>query len=149
MNIILSPTSIGVSLCETTLSHDICKLSDDIYLFFRDKTYSKLVETLEVEFFCDSYLNPYKRPYYTENISKKIPSSEESFTIYHKLVVDIEIPKDEVLHASSIRLLILKEFIKYFAKTTLPVKIRKSFDKERFVADLKAFFDSYSAWQGK
>jgi hypothetical protein len=64
--------------------------------------------------------------------------------MYHLLFVDIPLPDEFAICREEYAVPMIGEtMVKYFTETPLPMKIRKSFDKERFIADLQQFFDSY------
>lgn len=66
--------------------------------------------------------------------------------VYKYLCADITIENaDEYLNSDEVEgyQIVEKAIIDYFQNKPLPVKIRKSFDTQAFLDDIKAFFDSY------
>ena len=114
-------------------------------VFFKNKTYSQLVDRLQIDLFCHMPLiKPISRPRYIEESIGKIVTTGDTFPIHHELYVDIVIENfDELIAAkeAEVAFIIGREVIAYFEKVKLPMKIRKSFDKERFVDDLRDFFN--------
>jgi len=113
--------------------------------FFKDRVYSPLVENLTVEVV--SFKKPFrqegrKRPLYVE---EEIISPGKGFTkscrLYHFLFINIPLPDEFITCPYEESLIIVRDaVIGYFRETPLPVKLRKSFDMERFLADLTTFF---------
>jgi hypothetical protein len=59
----------------------------------------------------------------------------------------IDVPLPDAFSASNTcdAIKIIEEtLVRYFTEIPLPVKIRKSFDKERFISDLQSFFANYN-----
>ena len=74
----------------------------------------------------------------------RVVTTGDTFPIYHELYVDIIIENfDELIAAKGpeVASIIGWEVIAYFEKVELPMKIRKGFDKVRFVDDLREFFN--------
>ena len=135
----------------------VSNLDKELSSFFSERTYSSMVEEINIDLYCFNTpfrLKHHSRPVYHEDKTSKVfprdKKSDTTFRMYHLLFVDIPLP-DEFATCSvdNAVAMIGDTMVKYFTEVNLPVKIRKSFDKDRFVADLKAFFDSYSAKQGK
>ena len=121
------------------------ELMDSILSFFENRYYSSLVDEMNIHIYTQdfyNYLVIHERPIYYEEknaLYKGMP-----YKLYHLLSVDIVLP-DEFSNATDSEAvkMIGDTLIKYFTEVNLPLKIRKSFDKGRFVADLKTFFDGY------
>lgn len=130
------------------------KMSKALQSYFMERTYSSMLNEMVIDMICsiEFRMKYRKKPvYYEDKLIKVDPGySDATFRMYHLLFVDIPLP-DEFATCSvdNAVAMIGDTMVKYFTEVNLPVKIRKSFDKDRFVADLKAFFDSYSAKQGK
>jgi len=89
------------------------------------------------------FMKPYKRPQYLENVQGRIPHTNETFPIYHELHIDLVLESFDALvkaKGAEVSSIIGKEIVAYFEQVKLPLKIRKSFDKEKFVEDLQMFF---------
>lgn len=124
------------------------KVYKELGRYFDSKSYSCLVEEMVVDLICDlwSKEKKTKRPIYHEDKLVKVfrHDIEPSYRLYHILFVEILLPDSfvECSEQEAIKM-IADTMISYFTETPLPLKIRKSFDKERFIADLRTFFDSY------
>lgn len=74
----------------------------------------------------------------------KTPCHDISWPIFRTLLVEVLFdPIEPLLLAKGpeVSTIIGREIITYFENVKLPMKIRKSFDKERFVEDLRLFFN--------
>ena len=124
------------------------RVDDNLSVFLKDKVYSFLVEEIVIELVCDVWMDAKirKRPIYFEDKYVKVfrQHIEPTYRMYHLLMVAIRLPDSfaECNEQEAIKM-IADTMISYFTETPLPLKIRKSFDKERFIADLRTFFDSY------
>ena len=132
--------------------YDIVALLDKcISSYFAKKTYSSMVEEINIDLYCFQTpfrLKYHKRPIYhedkTEKIFPKDKKSDITFRMYHLLYVDIPLPDEFVTCKEEDAVSIIgKTMVKYFTDVSLPMKIRKSFDKERFISDLQSFFANY------
>ena len=145
MEISISASYFGKEFNETTIRENIYKVHERMKVFFKNKTYSQLVDRLQIDLFCHMPLiKPISRPRYIEESIGKIVTTGDTFPIHHELYVDIVIENfDELIAAkeAEVAFIIGREVIAYFEKVKLPMKIRKSFDKERFVDDLRDFFN--------
>ena len=111
--------------------------TDGLYVY--ENNSSRLVKTLS------DFYKPYKYPQYMENVRGKTPCHGVSWPIFHSLLVEILFdPIDRLLFAkgSEVLSVIGSEIITYFEQVKLPLKIRKDFDKERFIEDLREFFNN-------
>jgi len=131
--------------------HVIYKMENDIFEFFESKTYSHLVDEINVDMvYYQNYTNPHcKRPSYYEDKTVKVfprdKNSDATFRMYHLLFVDIPLPDEFATCCEEEAVPMIGDtLVKYFAETPLPLKIRKSFDKDRFIADLQSFFSNYN-----
>ena len=145
MKIFVNTLFLRPEFINTTVSDDIIDIGREMNVFFGNKSYSPLVEEIQIRISCQSYFyKPYKRPQYMEDVKGKTPCPDVFFPIYHTLFVDVLIdPIDGLLNAkgSEVSTIVGREIIAYFEKVKLPLKIRKSFDKERFISDLRTFFN--------
>lgn len=133
--------------------HDLVALLDNcLSSFFKERTYSKMVEEINIDLYC--FQTPFRlkhhiRPIYHEDKTVKVfprdKNSDATFRMYHLLFVDIPLPDEfATCNEEEAVPMIGDTLVKYFAETPLPLKIRKSFDKDRFIADLQTFFDNYN-----
>ena len=145
MKVLINTYFLRPEFVNTSISDDIINIGKKMNVHFENKSYSPLVEELWVFFYCHSYFyKPYKRPKYMEDVMGKTPFHDVSWPIFHTLSVDVLIdPIDRLLIAKDPELsaIVGKEIIDYFENVKLPMKIRKSFDKERFIEDLREFFN--------
>lgn len=124
----------------------IINLGNCSEMFFQDKEYSFLVQDIIIELFC--FVTPFrmecrKRPLYIED---KMVSAGIGFPknqhIYHFLFINIPLPDEFITCPYEESLIIVRDaVIGYFREKPLPVKLRKSFDMERFIDDLTTFFE--------
>lgn len=132
--------------------YDIVTLLDKcLSLFFSERTYSPMVEEINIDLYC--FKTPFRlkhlsRPvYYEDKISKILPRDKKcdaTFRMYHLLFVDIPLPDEFATCSEEDAVPMIGEtMVRYFTDVALPVKIRKSFDKERFISDLQLFFTNY------
>ena len=116
---------------------------------FSIRSYSKMVEEINIDLYWTPIPIKCRRPVYHEDKTVKVlprdKNSNATFRMYHLLFVDIPLP-DEFATCSEEEAvpMIGDTLVKYFAETPLPLKIRKSFDKDRFIADLQLFFSNYN-----
>ena len=137
MKILICAFQFGIEFNKTSKREEIIRLQTSMKDFFAKKSYSPKVEP-----FC--YL-PYKRPMYYEDLALK-SRGEVIEHVYKFLCADITIENaDEYLNSDEVEgyQIVEKAIIDYFQNKPLPVKIRKSFDTQAFLDDIKAFFDSY------
>ena len=133
--------------------YDLVALLDKcLSSYFMERTYSPMVEEINIDLYC--FQTPFRlkhhiRPRYHEDKTVKIlprdKKCDATFRMYHLLFVDIPLP-DEFATCSEEEAvpMIGQTLVKYFTETPLPLKIRKSFDKDRFIADLQLFFSNYN-----
>ena len=125
METIIGAFQFGIEFNKTTKREEIVRLQTNMEEFFAKKSYSPMVEQLQIKLFCLPFCYlPYKRPMYYEDLALK--SRGEVIEHVYKFLCIVE-----------------KAIIDYFQNKPLPVKIRKSFDTQAFLDDIKAFFDSY------
>ena len=132
------------------LSVVLSEIEDKILLFFQNKSYSNKVDEINVDLVYSRYYQaPYrKRPIYHEDKTVKVfphdKNNDATFRMYHLLFVDIPLPEEFVTCSEEEAVAMIGEtMVNYFKNVALPVKIRNSFDKERFVSDLQSFFSTY------
>lgn len=118
--------------------------------FFSQRSYTPGVNHIVVKLYWEStvYIRIYRRPRYIEDKYVKVfpqyKEKEPTHHMFHVLFVEIRLPDSFVgCNEQEAIKMIADTMISYFTETPLPLKIRKSFDKERFIADLRTFFDSY------
>lgn len=124
------------------------KMSNVLCSFFKERTYSPMVNEIVIDMICSiGFRMPYrKRPIYHEDKLIKVDPrhSDLTYRLYHLMFIDVPLPDAFSTCNPSDAIRIIEEtLVRYFIDVPLPVKIRKSFDKERFIADLQEFFDSY------
>lgn len=129
---------------QSTKYDEIVLLGEQMDKVFSPIVYSHLVNRMNIELFCGELFKPHSRPVYYEERFVKHPNNSELMSyVYHELIIDIEIPDKMKFLLSTLKegyRIIAQAMVKYFEEVKLPLKIRKSFDKDRFVCDLKAFF---------
>ena len=138
---------IGTRMDSSThdwLRFELGNLEENIKLFFCDKSYSIFVDKISIDLVYDrdSMLGCYKRMVYHEDkVIKPFANLDYTERLFHLLLVDIPLPDDFITCPYEESLIIVRDaVIGYFRETPLPVKLRKSFDMERFLADLTTFF---------
>ncbi|WP_027454937.1 hypothetical protein [Xylanibacter brevis] len=110
--------------------------------FFNSRNYSPCLEEININLITLPECKKQKRPIYYDNVQRLYKGMP--YTLYHLLMIDVKLPDNFAnTNDSEAVKMIGDTMVKYFTEVNLPVKIRKSFDKERFVADLKTFFDGY------
>ena len=110
-----------------------------------------MVDEINIDLYC--FQTPFRlkhhtRPIYHEDKTVKVfphdKNSDATFRMYHLLFVDIPLPDEFATCSDEEAVAIIGEtMVNYFKNVALPVKIRNSFDKERFVSDLQSFFSTY------
>ena len=93
-------------------------------------------------------LKHHTRPIYHEDKTAKVfphdKNNDATFRMHHLLFVDIPLPDEFATCSDEEAVAMIGEtMVNYFKNVALPVKIRNSFDKERFVSDLQLFFSTY------
>ena len=145
MEISISASYFGKEFNETTIRENIYKVHENMKMFFKNKTYSLLVNRLQIDLFCHMPLiKPICRPRYIEEGKGRIVTTGETFPIHNELYVDIVIESFDALvvaKESEVAAIIGKEVVAYFEQVKLPMKIRRNFDRERFIDDLREFFN--------
>ena len=132
------------------------EISKDILSFYKTKSYSSMVDYIMIDFWWDwkgpFLIRLHSKPWYIEDKHPKLlPRHKDSptFHIYHHLMAEIRLPESFIDSNDQEAVIQVKEIlINYFTNTALPVKIRKSFDKDRFIADLRQFFDTFIEQRG-
>jgi len=124
------------------------KMSNVLRSFFKDRTYSPMVNEIVIDMICSiEFRMPYrKRPIYHEDKLIKVDPrhSDLTYRFYHLMFIDILLPDVFSTSSTTDSLKIIEDtLVSYFKNVSLPTKVRKSFDKERFIADLQQFFESY------
>ena len=146
MKILVCAFQFGIEFNKTSKREEIIRLQTSMKDFFAKKSYSPKVEVLYLDLYCLPFCYlPYKRPMYYEDLALK-SRGEVIEHVYKYLCADITIENaDEYLNSDEVEgyRIVEKAIIDYFQNKPLPVKIRKSFDTQAFLDDIKAFFDSY------
>lgn len=129
----------------------VTHLDKRISSFFSERSYSLMVEEINIDLYC--FQTPFRlkhhtRPIYHEDKTVKVfphnKNSDSTFRMYHLLFVDIPLPEEFATCSEEEAVpMIGQTLMKYFTETPLPLKIRNSFDKERFISDLQSFFATY------
>lgn len=112
------------------------------------KSYSEMVEEINIDLYWTPNALKVRRPIYHEDKTVKVfphdKNSDATFRMYHLLFVDIPLPEEFATCKDEEAVAMIGEtMVNYFKNVALPVKIRNSFDKERFVLDLQSFFSTY------
>ena len=145
MNILVNPFYFGIEYNKTTVREDILSISRDLNDFVTKKVYSPLVDYMLITLYSNfPWAKPRERPKYIEKGNGRVITTGDTFPIYHELYVDLVVESFDALvkaKDSEVSAIIGKEIIAYFEKVKLPMKIRKSFDKKRFIDDLREFFN--------
>jgi hypothetical protein len=107
-----------------------------------------MVNEIVIDMICSiGFRMPYrKRPIYHEDKLIKVDPrhSDLTYRFYHLMFIDILLPDVFSTSSTTDSLKIIEDtLVSYFKNVSLPTKVRKSFDKERFIADLQQFFESY------
>lgn len=122
--------------------------------FFKQKSYSQMVDNLDIELVCvqpGGHIKLFRPQYVEDKQQKYFPRQKDSdtFRIYHQLYVDVLLTEDYIDSDAKESVEIIRDTtIDYFTNVALPVKIRKAFDKETFIADLRLFFDTFIEQRG-
>lgn len=122
--------------------------------FFKQKSYSQMVDNLDIELVCvqpGGHIKLFRPQYVEDKQQKYFPRQKDSdtFRIYHELYVDVLLPEEYIDSDAKESVEIIRDTtIDYFTNVALPVKIRKTFDKEAFVVDLRQFFDTFIEQRG-
>lgn len=129
---------------------EILDLCDKLGAFYEKRisvSYSPDVENIDICFYCGSFSKGGKRPVYYEN--KYIKDRDApcfDITLYHELSIDIDMndKRDALFNSDLIGgyNIVAQSTIDYIRNVNMPLKIRKTFDKQRFIEDLKEFFVS-------
>lgn len=109
--------------------------------------YSPEVATIKMAFFCGCYFKARLRPKYIEGkVAKYYRDRTLDLYISHELQIDIDLNEycKEFFEADKQGSynIIANKTLDYVSTVPLPAKIRKTFDRERLVKDLREFFVS-------
>ena len=138
MDIVIGDFQFGIEFNKTTKREEIVRLQASMEEFFAKKNYSPMVEFVTIKLFCLPFcFKPHKRPMYYEVLPLKLSSGEIVEHRHLYLCTDITIENAEEYLNSN------KTIIDYFQNNPLPVKIRKSFNLNAFLDDLKTFFNEF------
>lgn len=145
MKILVNPFYFGIEYNATTVREDILAISRSLNDFVTNRSYSQMVDYMLITLYSNfPFSKPLVRPKYIEDGRGRVVTTGDTFPIHHELYVDIVIDSSNFLVAAKgpeVSAIVGKEIITYFENVKLPMKIRKSFDKERFVEDLREFFN--------
>ena len=147
MQVLIRDFQFGIEFNKTTKREEIHRLQASMEEFFAKKNYSQMVEVIHLNLFClPFYYRPYKRPKYYEDLPLKLSSGEivEHFHFFLRISITIE-NAEEYLNSNEVDgyRIVKKTIIDYFQNNPLPIKVRKSFDINAFLDDMKLFFDEY------
>ena len=147
MKVLIRDFQFGIEFNKTTKREEIHRLLISMEEFFATKSYSQMVEVMHLDLFClPFYYKPYKRPKYYEDLPLKLSSGEivEHLRFFLRISITIE-NAEEYLNSNEVDgyRIVERSIIEYFHNNPLPVKIRKSFDTDAFLDDMKIFFDEY------
>ena len=117
------------------------------FLDTKGHRYSKDVTTIEIVFFCGRYFKARLRPKYIEGKVVKNWRDRDLdmyFSRELKINIDLNAHCKEFFEADKMGSynIIARTTMEYVSTMPLPVKIRKTFDRELFVNDLREFFVS-------
>ena len=147
MDIVIGDFQFGIEFNKTTKREEIVRLQASMEEFFAKKNYSPMVEFVTIKLFCLPFCyKPHKRPMYYEVLPLKLSSGEIIEYRHLYLCADITIENaEEYLNSNEVDgyRIVERSIIEYFHNNPLPVKIRKSFDTDAFLDDMKIFFDEY------
>ena len=109
--------------------------------------YSKDVTTIQMVFFCGWFFKARLRPKYIEGkVVKNRRDRDLDMYISRELQIDIDLNAHckEFFEADKMGSynIIARTTLEYVSTVPLPVKIRKTFNRELFVSDLREFFVS-------
>ncbi len=112
------------------------------------RSYSKMVEEINIDLYWTPNAIKVRRPIYHEDKTVKVfphdKNNDATFRMYHLLFVDIPLPEEFATCKDEEAVVMIGDtMVNYFKNVALPVKIRNSFDKERFISDLQSFFATY------
>ena len=145
MRILVNPFYFGIEYNATTVREDILTISRSLNDFVINRSYSQMVDYILITLYSNfPFSKPLARPKYIEEGRGHVVTTGDTYPIHHELYVDIVISSFDTLitaKGSEVKTIVGKEIINYFEQVKLPLKIRKSFDKERFVEDLREFFN--------
>ena len=147
MDIAIRDFQFSIDFNKTTKREEIHRLQASMEKFFATRSYSQMVEVMHLDLFClPFYYKPYKRPKYYEDLPLKLSSGEivEHLRFFLRISITIE-NAEEYLNSNEVDgyRIVERSIIEYFHNNPLPVKIRKSFDTDAFLDDMKMFFDEY------
>ena len=147
MDIVIGDFQFGIEFNKTTKREEIVRLQASMEKFFAKKNYSPMVEFVTIKLFCLPFCyKPHKRPMYYEVLPLKLSYGEIIEYRHLYLCADITIENaEEYLNSNEVDgyRIVERSIIEYFHNNPLPVKIRKSFDTDAFLDDMKIFFDEY------
>ena len=147
MDIVIGAFQFGIEFNKTTKREEIVRLQASMEEFFAKKNYSPMVEFVTIKLFCLPFcFKPHKRPMYYEVLPLKLSSGEIVEHRHLYLCTDITIENaEEYLNSNEVDgyRIVEKTIIDYFQNNPLPVKIRKSFNLNAFLDDLKTFFNEF------
>ena len=117
------------------------------FLKAKGHRYSKDVATIEIVFFCGRFFKAHLRPRYIEGkVVKNWSNRDVDMYFSRELQIDIDLNAHckEFFEADKMGSynIIARTTLEYLSTVPLPVKIRKTFDRELFVNDLREFFVS-------
>jgi len=145
MEILVNPFYFGIEYNTTNVREDILAISRSLNDFVTNRSYSQMVDYMLITLYSNfPFSKPLVRPKYVEDGKGRVVTTGDTYPIHHELYVDIVIASSDTLitaKGSEVKTIVGKEIIDYFENVNLPIKIRKSFDKERFVEDLREFFN--------
>ena len=109
--------------------------------------YSPEVATIQMVFFCGRFFRARLRPKYIEGKVAKCQNARIlDLYISHELQIDIDLNEycEEFFKADKkgSQNIIANKTLEYVSTIPFPSKISKTFDRKRFVSDLREFFES-------
>ena len=146
MEIVLNPPVFSIEFDNTTKLNEILSLEKKMNIFFKDRSYSDLVESYYIEFICVSpvfkpFNKPKKTKYYRDVIQNNPFIQGEKNHFYKMIVISLDLDFESFYRSDEKEgyNVIGNTLLKFLDKLKYPQAIN-SFDKKRFNNDLKDFF---------
>ena len=146
MEIVLNPPVLSIEFDNTTKLIEILSLEEKMNLYFKDRSYSDLVESYYIEFICvspvfRSFNKPKKTKYYRDVILNNPFIQDDKNHLYKMLVISLDIDFESFYRSDEKEgyNIIAKSLLEFLEALKYPSAI-KTFDKKKFNEDMKNFF---------
>lgn len=146
MEIVLNPPVLSIEFDNTTKLNEILSLEEKMNLYFKDRSYSDLVESYYIEFICVSpvfrpFNKPKKTKYYRDVIQNNPFIQGEKNHLYKMIVISLDIDFVSFYRSDEKEgyNIIAKSLLEFLEALKYPSAI-KTFDKKKFNEDMKNFF---------